>query len=96
MASLRCETTTLCVAAERGALMALEGSCKTPIGAHAWLADGSMQLIVEALSPGGTLRFRKEGSAELTQAADPHAAAHDLGVSLGAAIKAEAGDAIVL
>lgn len=37
VASLRCETTTLCVTAERGALSALEGSCKTPIGAHAWL-----------------------------------------------------------
>ncbi|MET0273835.1 MAG: hydroxymethylbilane synthase, partial [Phenylobacterium sp.] len=32
--ALRCAPTTLCVAAERGALTALEGSCKTPIGAH--------------------------------------------------------------
>ena len=96
VASLRCETTTLCVAAERGALTALEGSCKTPIGAHAWLEGGSMHLIVEALSPDGRQRFRKEGSAELSQASDPRAAAHDLGVSLGVAIKAEAGDAIVL
>jgi len=96
VASLRCETTTLCVTAERGALTALEGSCKTPIGAHAWLENGSLQIIVEALSPDGRQRFRRLGSTELSQLADPLASARDLGFSLGAAIKAEAGDAIVL
>ena len=94
--SLRCETTTLCVAAERGALIALEGSCKTPIGAHAWLEGGALKLVVEALSPDGRQRFRRSGEAELSQLSDPPASAHALGVSLGAAIKAEAGDAIVL
>lgn len=96
VASLRCETTTLCVTAERGALVALEGSCKTPIGAHAWLEGGSLHLIVEALSPGGSLRFRHAGASELSQLSDPLASARDLGLSLGQAIKAEAGDAIVL
>lgn len=93
---LRCETTTLCVAAERGALIALEGSCKTPIGAHAWLEGGSMKLIVEALAPDGSVRFRHAGESELSQLSDPLASARDLGVSLGQAIKEEAGDAIVL
>ncbi len=94
--ALRCDPTTVCVTAERGALAALEGSCKTPIGAHAWLDGGALQLIVEALSPDGRQRFRHAGSAELSQLADPLASARDLGASLGQAIKDEAGDAIVL
>lgn len=96
VASLRCETTTLCVTAERGALAALEGSCKTPVGAHAWLEAGSVRLIVEALAPDGAVRFRRGGETELSQLADAHRSARDLGVSLGQAIKDEAGDAIVL
>jgi hydroxymethylbilane synthase len=96
VAALRCEATTLCVAAERGALTALEGSCKTPIGAHAWLEGGQLQLIVEALSPDGELRFRRAGATELSQLSDPLASARDLGLSLGQAVKDEAGDAIVL
>ncbi len=94
--ALRCAPTTLAVAAERGALTALEASCKTPIGAHAWLEGGSCRLIVEALSPDGRLRFRHAGDAELSQHADPEASARALGLSLGEAVKAEAGDAIVL
>ncbi len=96
VAALRCETTTLTVAAERGALTALEGSCKTPIGAHAWLEGGQLQLIVEALSPDGELRFRRAGATELSQLSDALASARDLGLSLGQAVKDEAGDAIVL
>jgi hydroxymethylbilane synthase len=94
--ALRCETTTLCVEAERGALTALEGSCRTPIGAHAWLEGGSLKLIVEALSPDGGQRFRHAGDTEISQLSDLHASARDLGLSLGAAVKEEAGDAIVL
>ena len=94
--ALRCEPTTLCVAAERGALTALEGSCKTPIGAHAWLEGGSLKLIVEALSPDGTLRYRRAGDTEVSQLSDPLASARDLGLSLGQAVKDEAGDSIVL
>ena len=96
VAALRCETTTLCVAAERGALVALEGSCKTPIGAHAWLEGGALRLIVEALSPDGRHRFRRSGESEISQLSDLTASARDLGYSLGQAIKAEAGDLIVL
>lgn len=96
VASLACEATTLCVAAERGALAALEGSCKTPVAAHAWLEGGVLKLIVEALSPDGELRFRRAGETELSQLSEPLASARDLGVSLGEAVKAEAGDAIYL
>jgi hydroxymethylbilane synthase len=88
--------TFLTVAAERGALAALEGSCRTAIGAHAWLAEGRLKLVVEALSPDGRLRFRREGDTELAAAADPFAAAHGLGLSLGGAIHDEAGDALAI
>ena len=77
-------------------MAALEGSCRTPIGAHAWLEGGSLRLVVEALSPDGRLRFRRAGSAELSQLSDPMGSARDLGLSLGEAVKAEGGDAIVL
>jgi len=95
-AGLVCAATTLTVAAERGALAALEGSCKTPIGAHAWLENGQLQLIVEALSPDGELRYRRAGATEVSQLSDPLASARDLGMSLGAAVKEEAGDSILL
>lgn len=87
--------TGLAVAAERGALEALEGSCKTAIGAFAWFEAGRLHLIAEALAPDGTLRFRHQGDAELAQAADQAGAARALGLSLGQAIRDEAGDAIV-
>lgn len=87
--------TTVAVAAERGALEALEGSCKTAIGAHAWFAAGRLHLIAEALSPDGSVRFRHQGDIDMGEVADATASARALGVSLGAAIKAEAGDRII-
>jgi hydroxymethylbilane synthase len=92
--ALKHQPTALVVAAERGALMALEGSCRTAIGAHAWLEGGAIKLIVEALSSNGARRFRHAGETEFAQLADPFASAHDLGWSLGLAVKADAGDAI--
>jgi hydroxymethylbilane synthase len=92
--ALRHEPTVVAVAAERGALAALEASCKTPIGAHAWFEGGALKLIVEALSPDGVLSFRHAGETDAARLADPEASARDLGYSLGMAIKEEAGDAI--
>ena len=92
--ALRHEPTMLTVAAERGALEALEGSCRTAMGAHARLVDGSLKLVVEALTDDGQARFRHEGETELSQLADPRASAHDLGFSLGLAVREAAGDAI--
>ena len=92
--ALRHAPTAVAVAAERGALTALEGSCKTAIGAHARFAGAHLKLIVEALSPDGRLRFRHAGEADLTELADPEASARALGLSLGDAVRDEAGDAI--
>jgi len=86
--------TAIAVAAERGAMSALEGSCKTAIGAHAWFEGAHLKLIVEALSTDGRSRFRHAGEADLTELAAPEASARDLGLSLGFAVREEAGDAI--
>ena len=94
LAALRHEPTTLAVAAERGALQALEASCKTAVGAHAWLEGGTLKLVVEALSADGRERFRHAGETELSQLAEPEASARDIGLSLGLAVKADAGDRI--
>ena len=88
--------TAIAVAAERGAMSALEGSCKTAIGAHAWFEGAHLKLIVEALSTDGRSRFRHAGEADLTELAAPEASARDLGLSLGFAVREEAGDAIAI
>jgi hydroxymethylbilane synthase len=80
--------TATCVAAERGALAALEGSCHTAIGAHAQLDGERLSLVVEALTPDGAQRFRR--TADL--AAPTPESARALGQDLGAQIAAEAGD----
>lgn len=92
--AMRCEATTLAVAAERGALTALEGSCRTAVGAHARLSGRRLSLIVEALSPDGAHRFRREGEVDL--GADAETEARDLGLRLGEAVRLAGGDHIVL
>jgi hydroxymethylbilane synthase len=94
--AIRHAPTAVAVAAERGALCALEGSCKTAIGAHAWFEGATLKLVVEALSPDGRARFRHAGDADLAELADAEASAWALGLSLGQAVKAEAGDAIAI
>ena len=92
--AIRHGPSAVAVAAERGALAALEGSCKTAIGAYARFEGAHLKLIVEALSTDGQKRFRHAGEADMTELADPEASARALGLSLGLAVKAEAGDAI--
>jgi hydroxymethylbilane synthase len=95
LAALIHHPTLLTVAAERGALAALEGSCKTAIGAHARLDNGRLRLIVEALTPDGARRFRREGEADV-DGPDGEAAARALGLRLGAEVGKEGGAALVL
>jgi len=94
LAALRHGPTALAVAAERGALQALEGSCRTAIGAHARIEDGRLDLIVEALTPDGQDRFRREAGLVLGGSTG-ESEARALGLSLGAEIRAAAGDRIV-
>ena len=92
--ALRCAATTLTVTAERGALEALEGSCRTAMGAYARLDGGRLNLIVEALTPDGRRRFRREGEVDL--AGDGLDSARALGLKLGLEVRDEGGEALVL
>ena len=94
LAALRDAPTLIAVAAERGALEALEGSCRTAVGAHARLVGRRVSLIVEALTPDGAERFRLEDSVILSGDADAEEA-RALGLRLGLDIRAAAGDRIV-
>jgi hydroxymethylbilane synthase len=89
------QPTTIAVAAERGALAVLEGSCKTAIGAYAQLEGARLNLIVEALTPDGARRFRRTGESDVS-GAGAEAAARALGVRLGEAVRLEGGAALVL
>ena len=50
--------TGTCVAAERGVMLALEGDCKTPLGAHAVRAGDTLELSAFVAEPDGS-RFRR-------------------------------------
>ena len=70
----------------------MEGSCRTAMGALAVLRDGTLDLVVEALTPDGRERFRRQGRLK-----DPNRArAQALGRSLGEQIAAEGGERLLL
>ncbi|MEZ5996990.1 MAG: hydroxymethylbilane synthase [Hyphomonadaceae bacterium] len=81
------------IEAERAFLDALDGSCRTPIGALARVAGAHLSFIGEALTPDGTARWRRTG--EIALGGDPIADARALGLRLGGEIRDEAGDAFV-
>jgi hydroxymethylbilane synthase len=88
--ALKHRPTTLAIAAERGAMAVLEGSCRTAIGAHARIEGDKLSLVVEALTGDGSMRWREEGEAVL--GVEGEAAATELGRRLGAAVREAAGD----
>jgi hydroxymethylbilane synthase len=90
--ALNHEPTALAVAAERGALEALEGSCRTAMGAYAWIEDDRLTLVVEALTADGKERLRRLGEVEAVD----RAAARALGLDLGEQIHAEGGDRLLM
>jgi hydroxymethylbilane synthase len=77
---------------ERAFLDALEGSCRTPIGALGRFDNGNLHFIGEALTPDGAQRWRRMAHAHIDAADLDKARA--LGVALATSIKAEAGDAL--
>lgn len=82
------------IEAERAFLDALDGSCRTPIGALARATGAQMTFTGETLRPDGTQRWRRD--ATLTLSGDAIALAKELGRRLGHEIRDEAGDAVVL
>ncbi len=92
MAKVHDQDTYLCVQAERGALEALEASCRTAVGAYAHLSQGHLDLIVEALNGDGSKRWRRHS----TQPDVTVESARALGLKLGHEIKAEAGAELIV
>jgi len=87
LAALNDAATFAAVAAERAFLSALDGSCRTPIAAHAEVRGGELTFLGEALTADGRRRWRREASGAVR---DAEAIGHAEGLS----IRAEAGDAL--
>jgi len=81
--------TALCVAAERGAMLALEGSCRTPVGAFAHIEGEILHIGTELLAPDGSGRWTEHGTIRATA---PEVEITALGRQLGEAVKTAAGD----
>ena len=92
MARLHDPDTFLRIQAERGALEALEASCRTAVGAYATVSGGDLSLFVEALSADGQTRWQRR--ATLTDATPE--TARTFGLKLGLEIKDEAGPDLIL
>lgn len=88
VAALNHVPTAVAVAAERGAMTALEGSCRTAVGAYAVIDGDTLRLTTEMLSPDGSARWRRAGKLFQPTEADARA----LGERLGAEVHAFAGD----
>ena len=88
LAPLNDADTAVRVAAERGFLERLEGSCRTPLAAHAVIRDDAVHLTAEALTLDGAQRWRVERSGSREEA-------HALGADAAEEVLAEAGDALV-
>jgi len=82
------------IEAERAFLLALDGSCRTAIGALGRVAGGRLTFIGEALAADGSARWRREDSVDLPT--DAISAAQMMGRRLGHDIRADAGDALVI
>ena len=84
LAGIHDAETAVCVAAERGVLVALGGDCKTPLAAHAERHGDGLRLRAFVANPDGS-RLR-EGSREVAWPATEDEA-RALGLALGATIK---------
>jgi hydroxymethylbilane synthase len=74
--------TRIAVMAERAVLAGLGGGCQVPIGAHAVVRDGRIQLRAVVVSPDGAILIRRQGEGPAAQAE-----------SLGAQLARELADA---
>ncbi len=87
LAPLNDADTAACVGAERGFLIELEGSCRTPLAAFATLEGKHLRLRCEALTLDGKRRWRaeREGPAEEGEAMGRDAA-REIAKAAGAAL----------
>jgi hydroxymethylbilane synthase len=92
VAALNHLPTALAIAAERGAMVALEGSCRTAVGAHAVIDGDRLTLTTEILTPDGSARWRRAGEIASLSNPDAMETARALGLRLGHEVHAMAGD----
>lgn len=88
---IHCRETGMCVKAERAALKVLDGSCHTPIGAHAVLDGDKMTLQVIVCAPDGKQKY--EERADRSVGSD--AQAESLGEQVGQALKSRVDPALL-
>lgn len=81
LAPILCRSTGVALAAERAFLAALDGSCRTPIGAHAVVRGDSFVLNGAVLRPDGSEAHEEQRSGALAEA-------EDVGLAAGEAIRA--------
>lgn len=86
---LHCSKTGLCVHAERAALQVLDGSCHTPIGAHAVLDGNRIMLQVDVASGDGQQFFKTEKTGIVETDADAEALGRVAGEDLKARVPRE-------
>lgn len=86
LSPLHDEYTAIAVAAERALLAGLDGSCRTPIAAHATRQGNLVMMQAMLLSVDGATIHEAGGSCPATLAD-----AHELGTNLGAKIREAAG-----
>jgi hydroxymethylbilane synthase len=91
LAKISVAASEIAVAAERGFLEALDGSCRTPIGALATITGSTLNFVGEVLSPDGVQHWRREETAALGTVAEAAA----FGRRLGAMIRADAGEEFI-
>ena len=78
------ENTELALIAERAFLEELDGSCRTPIGAHAQVDGGKVSLHGIILKPDGSEYYEEQLSGSTSDA-------YDLGKEMGKVLKSKAG-----
>ncbi len=97
LAPISCETTQIELAAERAFLAVLDGSCRTPIAAHAQLSGDDLVFTGAVYLPDGSKAWSRTKTISLPHTA-PLAArlpiAATLGETLGTSIATEAGEQI--
>jgi hydroxymethylbilane synthase len=91
-----CRSARIEIEAERAFLEALDGSCRTAIGALARVDGDRLNFIGDMLTPDGSARWRRSAAIVLSDYGDAAGAARSLGAKLGREIRDEAGDAIEL
>lgn len=86
--AVHCRISGLCVTAERAALAVLDGSCRTPVGAHAVLDGESLTVRVIVAAPDGQALYEDAETGPAPESAQAAALGHAVGARLKARVPA--------